>query len=134
MAARLAARSLDQTATWQARNTLPAWEGGSDALGGAFAHRSFRPGRYAGRGLLLGNLELRHDLFDFGDYGAVTLLGFVDGGRVFESEDFRVTGSEWRLGGGGGVALRVLQAALLTFNFAGGPDGFVFSMGNGWSF
>ena len=69
-----------------------------------------------------------------GDYGAVTLLGFVDGGRVFEREKFSLTTSGWEVGGGGGVALRVLQSALLTFNFAGGPDGFTFSMGTGWSF
>ena len=134
VAARLAARSLDRVATLQARNTLPGWEGGVDALGGASAHRSFRAGRMAGRGLLLGSLEVRHNLLDVGDYGAVTLLGFVDGARVFEREEFSLTAAGWKVGGGGGVALRVLQSALLTFNFAGGPDGFAFSMGTGWSF
>jgi hypothetical protein len=134
VAARLAARVVDQVATLQARNTLPGWEGGVDALGGAYAHRSFVPGRQAGRGLLLGSFEVRHNLLDVGDYGAVTLLGFVDGGRVFEGEDFSFTTRVWMVGGGGGVALRVLRSSLLTFNFAGGPDGFVFSMGTGWAF
>jgi hypothetical protein len=79
-------------------------------------------------------VELRHILLDIGDYGAVTLLGFVDGGRVFESEAFQLTTKDWKFGAGGGMALRVLQSALLTFNFAGGPDGLVFSMGSGWGF
>jgi outer membrane protein assembly factor BamA len=134
VAARLAARVVDRVATLQARNTLPGWEGGVDALGGPHAHRSFLPGHLAGRGLLLGSFEVRHNLLDVGDYGAVTLLGFVDGGRVFESEDFRLTTSGWEIGAGGGVGLRVLRSSLLIFNFAGGPEGFRFSMGTGWAF
>lgn len=134
LAARLAARSVDEQATLQARNTLPGWEGDVDALGGAYAHRSFLPGRMAGRGLLLGSLELRHNLLDVGDYGAVTVVGFLDGGRVFEAEDFSFTTAGWKVGGGGGVALRVLRSSLLVFNFAGGPAGFSFSMGTGWAF
>jgi len=134
VAARLAARSLGNGATLQARNTLPGWEAGVDALGGPYAHRSFTPGRVAGRGLLLGSFEVRHNLLDVGDYGAVTVIGFVDGGRVFENEDFSLTTRDWKVGGGGGVALRVLRSSLLVFNFAGGPAGFTFSMGTGWAF
>jgi hypothetical protein len=87
----------------------------------------------AGRGLLLGSFEVRHNLLDVGDYGAVTAIGFLDGGRTFE-EDFSFTTSGWKVGGGGGVALRVLRSSLLVFNFAGGPAGFSFSMGTGWAF
>lgn len=134
IAARLAGRDLSRFATLQARNTLPGWEAGVDALGGPYAHRSFVPGRLAGRGLLLGSFEVRHNLLDVGDYGAVTLIGFVDGGRVFEAEDFSLTTRGWKVGGGGGVALRVLRSSILVFNFAGGPAGFTFSMGTGWAF
>jgi hypothetical protein len=134
LAGRLAARVVSEVATLQARNTLPGWEGDVDALGGPYAHRSFVPGHFAGRGLLLGTIELRHNLLDVGDYGAVTLLGFVDGGRVFEQEDWRLTTAEWKVGGGGGLGLRVLRSSLLVFNFAGGPAGFTFSMGTGWAF
>lgn len=134
VAARLAARNLSRRATLQARHVLPGWEGGVDALGGPYAHRSFTPGRVAGRGLLLGSFEVRHNLLDVGDYGAVTLIGFVDGGRVFEEEKFELSASEWKVGGGGGVALRVLRSSILVFNFAGGPAGFTFSMGTGWAF
>jgi outer membrane protein assembly factor BamA len=134
LAARLAARSVDEMATLQARNTLPGWEGDVNALGGPHAHRSFLPGRMAGRGLLLGSFEVRHNLLDVGDYGAVTVIGFLDGGRVFEAEDFSFTTSGWKVGGGGGLGLRVLRSSLLVFNFAGGPAGFTFSMGTGWAF
>ena len=134
LGARLAARNLGETATLQARNTLPGWEEDVDALGGPHAHRSLIPGRMAGRGLLLGSVEVRHNLLDVGDYGAVTLIGFVDGGRVFEEDDFKVTTSGWTVGGGGGLALRVLRSSLLVFNFAGGDDGFRFSMATSWAF
>ena len=134
IAGRLAARNLSSKATVQAQTTLPGWEAGVDALGGPNAHRSFLPGRLAGHGLLLGSFEVRHNLLDVGDYGAVTLIGFVDGGRVFDAEDFSLTTSEWKVGGGGGVALRVLRSSILVFNFAGGPAGFTFSMGTGWAF
>jgi outer membrane protein assembly factor BamA len=134
LAARLAARSVGETATLQARNTLPGWEGDVDALGGPHAHRSVLPGRMAGRGLLLGSFEVRHNLLDVGDYGAVTVIGFLDGGRVFEAEDVSLTTRGWKVGGGGGLALRVLRSSLLVFNFAGGPAGFTFSMGTGWAF
>jgi hypothetical protein len=39
-----------------------------------------------------------------------------------------------KLGGGGGLAIRVLRFTIWTFNFGGGPDGFEFSAGSGWSF
>jgi hypothetical protein len=69
-----------------------------------------------------------------GDYGAITLIGFTDAGRVFESSDFKLTLSDYQVGYGGGLSLRVLRWAILVFNFAGGPDGFNFTMGQGFSF
>ena len=65
--------------------------------------------------------------------GAVTLLAFLDAGRVFE-EPFKVTTEDMKVGGGGGVALRILRSSIFTFNFAGGPDGFNYSVGSGWMF
>jgi hypothetical protein len=134
VAGRLAARSAGRKATLAARFDLPAWERDLPALGGAESHRSFVHGRFGGRGLLLGSLEVRHNLLDVGDYGAITLLAFSDAGRVFEATDFEPTLSDFEVGYGGGVSLRVLRWAVLTLNFAGGPDGFTFSMGQGWSF
>jgi hypothetical protein len=133
-AARVAARSVSDEATLSARFDLPAWERDLSALGGAETHRSFVKGRFGGRGLLLGSLEVRHNLLDVGDYGAITLIGFTDAGRVFESSDFKLTLSDYQVGYGGGLSLRVLRWAILVFNFAGGPDGFNFTMGQGFAF
>ncbi|HVX87635.1 MAG TPA: BamA/TamA family outer membrane protein, partial [Gemmatimonadales bacterium] len=49
-----------------ARLYLPVWEGQVRVLGGAESHRGMLDQRYVGRGLLVGNLTLHHDLFNAG--------------------------------------------------------------------
>jgi outer membrane protein assembly factor BamA len=134
VAARIVASGLGGSPTLNARYTLPGWEKGTLVLGGQQSHRSLDTGRLVGTGLLLGNLEVRHDLLPFGDLGAITLLAFLDAGRVFEQESWKLTLSDMKVGGGGGVALRIMRGTILTFNFAGGPDGYNFSLGEGWMF
>ncbi|HEX3234079.1 MAG TPA: BamA/TamA family outer membrane protein [Gemmatimonadales bacterium] len=134
VALRLAGSGMGGHPTLNARFTLPGWENPIPVLGGEYSHRSLDTGRLSGKGTLFANLEVRHDLLPFGDLGAVTLLGFVDAGRVFEQESFSLTTEHMKVGGGGGFALRILRSTIFTFNFAGGPDGFNFSVGNGWAF
>lgn len=134
VAARIAGSGMGGTPPLDARFTLPGWEQPIPVLGGDYSNRGLDYGRFTGRGTLFGNLEVRHDLLPFGDLGAITLLAFLDAGRVFEQENFRLTTDDIEVGGGGGVALRILRSTILTFNFAGGPDGFNFSVGNGWMF
>ena len=122
IAARLAGSGTGGTPTLNARYTLPGWERGVTVLGGEWSQRAFDTGRFAGEGALFGNLEVRHDLVPLGDLGAVTLLGFIDAGRVFEGESFRLTTDDLHVGGGGGFAVRVLRSTIFVFNFAGGGD------------
>ncbi|HVQ46997.1 MAG TPA: BamA/TamA family outer membrane protein [Gemmatimonadales bacterium] len=133
LAARLVASGMGGTPTLNARYIIPSWEDQISVLGGQYSHRSFDTGRFAGRHALFGNFEVRHDLIAFGDLGAITLLAFMDAGRVFE-QDFKLTLDEVKVGGGGGVGLRILRSTIFTFNFAGGPDGFNPSVGTGWMF
>jgi outer membrane protein assembly factor BamA len=134
VALRLAGSGMGGHPSLNARFTLPGWENPIPVLGGEYSHRSLDTGRLSGKGTLFGNLEVRHDLLPFGDLGAVTLLAFLDAGRVFEEESFSLTTEHMKVGGGGGFALRILRSSIFTFNFAGGPDGFNFSVGNGWAF
>ncbi len=134
VAARLAASGMGGTPPLNARYQLPGWEDGLLVLGGVESHRALDAGRKSGRGTLFGNLEVRHDLLNLGDLGAITLLAFVDAGRVFEEESFRLTTEDLDVGGGGGFALRILRSTIFTFNFAGGPDGFNFEVGSGWMY
>ncbi len=76
------------------------WEDQISVLGGQYSHRSFDTGRFTGKDALFGNLEVRHDLIAFGDLGAITLLGFVDAGRVFEDEGFKLTTGRSKSGWG----------------------------------
>jgi hypothetical protein len=134
VAARVAGSGMGGTPPLNARFNLPVWNEDVPVLGGEYSHRSFDTGRFAGKGVLFGNFEVRHDVLPFGDLGALTLLAFLDAGRVFEEESFRLTTDDLHVGGGGGIALRILRSTIFTFNFAGGPDGFNFSVGNGWMF
>jgi outer membrane protein assembly factor BamA len=134
IAARVAGSGMGGRPTLNARFTLPGWELSVPVLGGEYSHRSFDTGRFAGKGTLFANLEIRHDLLPFGDLGAITLIAFADAGRVFETENFRLTTKDMKVGGGGGIALRILRSSIFTINFAGGPDGFNYSVGSRWAF
>ncbi|HWA59304.1 MAG TPA: BamA/TamA family outer membrane protein [Gemmatimonadales bacterium] len=133
-AARVAGTGISTRAPLNARYEMPVWEGEIPVLGGTGSNRGLAFQRLAGKGALFANAELRHNLLDLGDFGAFTLFGFVDAGRVFEQEDFKLTTEDMKVGAGGGLAIRILRFTIWTFNFAGGPDGFQFSAGSGWSF
>jgi outer membrane protein assembly factor BamA len=134
VAARIGGSGMGGTPPLDARFVLPGWENQVPVIGGEYSNRGLDTGRLTGTGTLFGNLEVRHDLLSLGDLGAVTLLGFVDVGRVFEEESFRLTTEDMKVGAGGGVALRILRASIFVFNFAGGSEGFNFSAGTGWMF
>ena len=133
-ALRVAGSGMTKKAPLNARYEMPAWEQDVPVLGGTYSNRGVAFQRLAGRGVLFANAEVRHDLLSLGDLGAFTLIGYFDAGRVFEQESFRLTTKDMKIGAGGGLAIRILRFAIWTFNFGGGPDGFQFSAGSGWSF
>lgn len=134
LAARVAGSGLSSKAPLNARYEMPVWEGEVNVVGGTNSNRGLAFQRLVGKGVLLSSAEVRHNLLDLGDFGAFTLFGFVDASRVFEQEDFKLTTEDMKVGAGGGLAIRILRFTIWTFNFAGGPDGFQFSAGSGWSF
>ena len=131
---RVAGSSASKDAPLNARFEVPVWEGEVPVLGGTYSNRGLPFQRLAGRGVLMASAEVRHDLLNLGDFGAFTLLAFVDAGRVFEQRDFELSTEGMQVGGGGGLAIRLLRFTIWTFNFATGPDGFQFNAGTGWSF
>jgi len=134
LAARVGGSGMATKGPLNARYEVPVWEGEISVLGGTTSNRGLAFQRLAGKGVLFANAELRHNLLDLGDFGAFTLFGFVDAGRVFEQESFKLTTKDMQVGAGGGLAIRLLRFTIWTFNFAGGPDGFQFSAGSGWAF
>jgi outer membrane protein assembly factor BamA len=134
LAARVAGSGMSTKGPLDARYEVPVWEGELSVLGGTTSNRGLAFQRLAGKGVLIANAEVRHNLLDLGDFGGFTLFGFVDAGRVFEQESFKLTTEDMQVGAGGGLAIRLLRFTIWTFNFAGGPDGFQFSAGSGWAF
>ena len=134
LGARIAGSAAGGTPTLNARFSIPTWETIIPVLGGGNSHRGLEYQRLAGQDVLLANAEVRHDLLNLGDYGALTLIVFGDAGRVFDGEPFKITTSGMKTAGGGGIAIRVLRSTIFTLNFAGGSEGFVFTTGGGWMF
>jgi hypothetical protein len=134
IAARLGGRSVSAESSLDARYLIPAWENPIVALGGPETHRALDIGRYAGQGVLFGSLEVRQVMIDGGDLLGVYGLAFVDAGRSFEREVFRITTEDLKVGGGIGVAIRVLRANVFNITAARGPDGTKVMVGAGWMF
>ena len=81
-------------------------------------------------------LEIRHDLLNAGDLAAITLVGFTDFAHL-DDPDARQLSPDHRSvwGAGAGVLLcGYSDPRLSSLNFAGGANGFAFSMGTGWAF
>ena len=133
-ATRLAGSQLYGEPTLDARFVIPAWERPIPVLGGSFSFRALQTGRLAGKGVLLGNFEVRQNLVSFKGVAGIVLVGFVDAGRVFEDTKFRLTTDEVKVGGGGGIALRILRTTAFTLSVATGPDNTRVGFGFGWMF
>jgi hypothetical protein len=134
-AGRAGFRTMGENASLDARYEFPGWEREISVFGGFDTNRGFVRGRLSGRRAVLASAEVRYDLVDGGDYGALTLLAFYDGGGVYDADaGGPMTFSGWKSSFGGGLAFRVLRQAILTLHFAKGPEKFNFTSGIGWSF
>ncbi len=148
LTARYGFRALTRTGAVGIQHGMPAWEAPFTTLGGPNSHRALPTGLRSARGLLLGGVEVRHDLLDFGGLGAITLLAFADGGRAFQDPSpladsapgatlpngkLAFTFDDWTWGAGGGLGIRVLRAAQLNITAAKANGETRWSVGSGWS-
>ena len=133
-ATRLAGSQLYGTPTLDAQYVIPGWERAIPVLGGSFSFRGIESGRLAGKGVMLGNFEVRQNLFSFANVAGLVVVAFVDAGRVFEDTKFTLTTDEVKVGGGAGIALRVLRTTAFTLSLAHGPDKTRLAFGFGWMF
>lgn len=134
IALRAGGRSVNAESSLDARYTIPAWERPLIALGGPQTHRALDIGRHAGEGVLFGSVEVRQVMIDGGDMLGIYGVAFLDAGRSFEREEFRVTTEDLTVGGGIGVAIRILRANVFNITAARGPDGTKVMVGSGWMF
>jgi outer membrane protein assembly factor BamA len=105
-----------------------------EALGGPASHRGLFEHRLLGRHKLFANLDLRYDLYAVPTLARLTLAGFLDAGRVFEGEDFRLTTDGMKLGGGGGIFFQFGRAGILGTTLGYGPDGFTLQAHTRWTY
>jgi outer membrane protein assembly factor BamA len=134
VAGRLAAVSTVGSPPLNALYDLETWESGRTGYGGRQTNRGLPDGRRIDADQLYASLEVRQTLLDVGDFGSVSLMLFADAGRVFEEGALSLTTEDLAAGGGAGIILRALKGGILTFNFAGGSEGFQFTSTTGWSF
>jgi hypothetical protein len=134
VAGRLTAVRTAGTPPLSAFYELQLWEDSRTQYGGQETSRGLTAGRLIDADQLSASLEVRHALIDAGDFGAVGLIAFVDAGRVFPEHGLSLTTNDMLVTAGGGLMLRIFKAGVMTLNFAGGRDGYVFSSTTGWSF
>ena len=103
-------------------------------LGGGESHRALPENRLLGRDKLLANLDLRYDLIAVPTLARATVIGFLDAGRVFHNETFRLTTAGMKVGGGTGLFLQFGRAGLLGFTFGTGSDGVAVQAHSRWTY
>jgi outer membrane protein assembly factor BamA len=104
------------------------------AVGGPLSNRALDDHRLLGRNKLLANFDLRYDAYAIPTLVRVTVVGFVDAGRVFEPEPFRLTTHGMSVGGGGGLLVQLGRAGILGGTAGVGPDGLVLQAHTRWTF
>ncbi|MEI6948612.1 BamA/TamA family outer membrane protein [Paraflavisolibacter sp. H34] len=93
-----------------------------NTLGGPRTLRGYRLDRFRGRTSLYGSGEVRW-LFDVNSYlfnGKAGVLGFMDGGRVWQPVE---RSGQWHRGVGGGILVAPFHLALFTLTYGVSPEG-----------
>lgn len=149
LTARVAAQGVSKTDAIGILNEIPGWERPITTFGGPASHRGLGIGEISGRGGYLASAEIRHDILNVGEIGAITAVAFVDAVRPYgerkgpldETESPYRIGADglinvlqpWTVGAGGGIAIRVLRSAQLTITAARGAGVTRWYVSSGWS-
>ena len=134
VAARVAGEGMGGTPGIGSLYWMEASDRPYDAVGGPLSDRALDNHRLLGRNKLLANVDLRYDAYAIPTLVRVTVLGFVDAGRVFEPEPFRLTTHGMSVGGGGGLFVQLGRAGILGGTAGFGPDGLMVQVHTRWTF
>jgi outer membrane protein assembly factor BamA len=105
-----------------------------EGVGGPASHRGLEEHRLLGRNKLFANLDLRFDAYAVPTLVRATVVAFLDAGRVFEPEPFKLTTEALAVGGGGGLFLQFGRAGVLGTTVGAGPDGLVLQVHTRWTY
>jgi hypothetical protein len=101
----------------------------ANTLGGTTNLRGYRRTRYAGRGSVFANAEVRVQLFEFNAYlvpGKFGILGLADAARVYSRYDVRTGFKAFHTSVGGGVWVDVLKQAVINATYSVGEESLFF--------
>lgn len=134
LSGRIAAQLMGGTPRFGSYYRLDGSEYQLHAMGGASTHRAIPDNRFLGRHALLGNVEARYNLYGYPTAYMLSLVAFLDAGRVFENEDFSLTTDDLQVGGGMGLFAQLGLFAVLGVTAGLGPDGVVLNAHTRWPF
>ena len=103
-------------------------------IGGAMSHRAMFDNRLLGRNKLQLNLDARYHIINLPRTARLTLVGFLDTGRVFEGESFKLTTKGLKTGGGLGLFFQLARAGIVGMNAGYGPNGAVLDFATRWTY
>jgi hypothetical protein len=93
-----------------------------------------RDNRFVGEHKMLTNFDVRYAVYSIPTLIRVTAVGFLDAGRVFQDEPFKLTTDGLEIGGGTGVFAQIGRVGVLGMTAGVGPDGVVFDLHTRWPF
>lgn len=134
LAARVVGQRMGGTPRLGAYYPVEASDRLYEALGGPASHRALAEHRLLGRHKLFGSFDVRYDVAAVPTLARLTLVGFLDAGRVFETEAFELTARDMSVGGGAGVFLQFARAGILGTTLGYGPDGVTLQAHTRWSY
>lgn len=134
LAARVAGERMTGTPRLGSYYVMEASDRPFFALGGSASHRGLYEHRFLGPSKLFANFDVRYDVFAVPTLAHLTLVGFLDAGRVFETEVFEVTTRDLKVGGGVGLFLQFGRAGILGTTVGKGPDGITVQAHTRWTY
>jgi hypothetical protein len=134
IAARVAGQKMGGTPPIGSVYLFEASERSFRGLGGPDTHRALQDIRFLGRDKLFGNLEARYALWALPTLFRISVLGFLDAGRVFETEEFRITTEDLKVGGGTGLIFQIRRDLVFGVTTGIGPDGLAADFHTRWPF
>ena len=104
-------------------------------VGGGDSFRALDDNRLLGRHKLFANIDARYHLLNVPRTARLTLVGFLDAGRVFDQgESFALTTDGLKVGGGAGIFVQVMRTGIVGTTVAAGPDGLRLDLHSHWPF
>ncbi len=122
LAARLMGQTMDKAPRLGTYYRIENMERPYTVFGGSSSHRGLWRMRYLDSDKILGNFDVRYDLLAVPTLYRITLVGFLDVGRVFPANELKLTTDDLKVGGGVGLVLHLFRAAILGGTVGLGPD------------